>query len=168
MVGYLLPPQLRKKPLRRAAHLSVAPTAKGMLCLVPSCKGADVVPFSWHPQVRKSYEQHRARRRAHGQQRPWQLRRMAMEADDGAGAAERPAGGGSKAERKAAEAVEADRQRFIEVRHGLLHPMCCWLMRSWAVQAQMAQEGPDTVWRRASVDCTGKCSMILRAAVLAF
>ncbi len=71
-------------------------------------------------QVRKSYEQHRARRRARGVQRPWQLRRLAMEEGGDDGGAEQPpaggrGGGGSKAERKAAEAAQADRERFIEV-----------------------------------------------------
>ena len=69
-------------------------------------------------QVRKSYEQRRARRRARGVQRPWQLRRMAMEEgddDEGEPSAGGRGGGGSKAERKAAEAAQADRERFIEV-----------------------------------------------------
>ena len=82
------------------------------------------------PQVRKSYEQHRARRRARGVQRPWQLRRLAMEegGDDEAEPSASGRGGGSKSERKAAEAAQADRERFIEVGGECTTFPCCFLL----------------------------------------
>lgn len=59
-------------------------------------------------QVRKSYEQRRARRRARGEKRPWQLKRMDMESEEAAAPTR-------AAERKAAAAAEDDMERFLEV-----------------------------------------------------
>lgn len=57
--------------------------------------------------VRKSYEQRRARRRARGEKRPWQLKRMDMESEEAAAPTR-------AAERKAAAAAEDDMERFLE------------------------------------------------------
>ena len=55
--------------------------------------------------VRKSYDEHRQRRREKGGQRIWKLRHMQMAADDGPQLKRKPA----------VEAGEADRERFLEV-----------------------------------------------------
>ena len=69
--------------------------------------------------MRKSYEEKRSRRRARGQQRPWRLKRMAMETEDestpsapGRGREQRGGSGGTR--------HEQDMERFMQA-NPLLH-----------------------------------------------
>ena len=78
--------------------------------------------------VRKSYEEKRRRRRAKGQQRPWRLKRMAVDAGGEAEAAA-AAGPGPRSNRAAAAGLEQEQQdmeRFLEVgwRPCCVHTSC--------------------------------------------
>ena len=64
-------------------------------------------------QVRKSYEEKRRRRRARGHQRPWRLKRMAMEA--GEEAAPSVSGRGRDSRAGGAPRHEQDMERFMQV-----------------------------------------------------
>ena len=67
--------------------------------------------------VRKSYEEKRRRQRAKGaaERRPWKLKTLNMEVEEGAEAA--GGGGGRRAARTqgAADITEAERERFLQV-----------------------------------------------------
>lgn len=68
--------------------------------------------------MRKSYEEKRRRRRQKGQQqRPWRLKRLAVDAGDeeGAPAAEKERGGRGRVA-SSAEQEQADMERFMQVR----------------------------------------------------
>lgn len=89
-----------------------------MLCQIASLQSSDAgltSQFCCRLQVRKSYDEHRRRRRARGQQRPWKLRRL-----DGADTAMQDAAGQQQRGRRAAQALaqgaghDDDVERFLQ------------------------------------------------------
>lgn len=70
-------------------------------------------------QVRKSYEEKRRRRKARGEQRPWKLKRMAMEVE------EEPGTTGRGRDARTAPRHEQDLERFMQVRTPSLPPPFC-------------------------------------------